>query len=77
MTRAERRAAFGRSKTATAGPPMDLIPYAKDQAWKRLSSLKRERASWDGHAKELAQNLMPRSSRFFAQDRNWGGNRHN
>jgi hypothetical protein len=77
MTRAERRAAFGRSKTATAGPPMDLIPYAKDQAWKRLSSLKRERASWDGHAKELAQNLMPRSSRFFAQDRNRGGNRHN
>ena len=49
----------------------------KDQIWTRLGSLKKERASWDSHAKELAQNLMPRSSRFFAQDRNRGGNRHN
>ena len=59
------------------GPEMNLIPYSKDQAWKRLSALKTERGSWDSHAKELAQNLMPRSSRFFAQDRNRGGNRHN
>lgn len=61
----------------TGGPDMSLIPYTKDQAWKRLSALKTERSSWDAHAKELAQNLMPRSSRFFAQDRNRGGNRHN
>lgn len=78
-TRAERRAAMAQAgpEGRTPGPPMDLIPYTKDQAWKRLSSLKTERASWDSHAKELAQNLMPRSSRFFSQDRNRGGNRHN
>lgn len=53
------------------------VANTKDQIWKRLGSLKTERASWDSHAKELAQNLMPRSSRFFASDRNRGGNRHN
>jgi hypothetical protein len=51
--------------------------WTKDRLWKRWGSLKVERASWDSHAKELAQFLMPRSSRFFAQDRNRGGNRHN
>jgi len=52
-------------------------PNTKDKVVQRLGSLRTERASWDGHAKELSQNLMPRSSRFFAQDRNRGGNRHN
>ena len=52
-------------------------PNTKDIIWRRLSSLKKERASWDSHARELAANFMPRSSRFFAQDRNRGGDRHN
>lgn len=68
---------MAKANEPTGGPDMNLIPYTKDQAWKRLSALKTERGSWDSHAKELAQNLMPRSSRFFAQDRNRGGNRHN
>lgn len=74
MTRAERRAKFSSRAPAVTPNP---VPNTKDQLWKRLAVLKTERASWDSHAKELAQNLMPRSSRFFAQDRNRGGNRHN
>ena len=61
----------------SGGIPQKPVANTKDQIWTRLSGLKKERASWDSHAKELAQNLMPRSSRFFAQDRNRGGNRHN
>jgi hypothetical protein len=64
------------------GPqPQQTGPVAsvetKDRVWKRWGALKKERASWDSHAKELAQNLMPRSSRFFTQDRNRGEKRHN
>lgn len=43
----------------------------------RWSSLKNERSSWDAHWKEIAEYLLPRSGRFFIDDRNKGDRRHN
>lgn len=43
----------------------------------RWSGLKTERASWFGHWREISTYLLPRSGRFFVQDRNRGGKRHN
>ncbi|WP_417070817.1 portal protein [Niveibacterium terrae] len=44
---------------------------------KRLGTLKTERASWWAHWKELSDYLLPRSGRFFVQDRDKGQRRHN
>lgn len=43
----------------------------------RWESLKTERSSWDSHCRELAQYVLPRSSRFLANDRNRGDKKHN
>ena len=43
----------------------------------RWEGLKTERSSWDGHWKELAQYVLPRSSRFLTTDRNRGDKKHN
>ena len=43
----------------------------------RWGHLKTERATWWAHWKELSDNLLPRSGRFFIQDRNRGNRRHN
>ena len=43
----------------------------------RWGQLKTERATWWAHWKELSDNLLPRSGRFFVQDRNRGQRRHN
>ena len=43
----------------------------------RWGQLKTERATWWSHWKELSDNLLPRSGRFFVQDRNRGQRRHN
>ena len=44
---------------------------------RRLQQLKTERSSWWAHWKELSDFLLPRSGRFFVQDRNKGQRRHN
>lgn len=44
---------------------------------KRWGQLKTERASWFSHWKEISDYLLPRSGRFFVQDRNKGQRRHN
>ena len=44
---------------------------------KRWGQLKTERASWLSHWKEISDYLLPRSGRFFVQDRNRGQRRHN
>lgn len=55
-----------------------LVPESKKVlAIRRNATLKTERGSYDAHYKTLAQNILPRSSRFHASDRNKGGNRHN
>ncbi len=43
----------------------------------RWGQLKSERSSWWGHWKEISDYLLPRSGRFFIQDRNKGWKRHN
>lgn len=45
-----------------------------DQRW---SSLQTERTSWISHYMEITTYLLPRSGRFFTQDRNRGNRRHN
>jgi hypothetical protein len=39
---------------------------------KRLGALKSERSSWMPHWREINDNLLPRSGRFFVEDRNRG-----
>jgi hypothetical protein len=43
----------------------------------RWGELKTERATWIPHWSELSTNILPRSGRFFVQDRNRGQKRHN
>ena len=44
---------------------------------RRWQALKTERSSWIGHWREISDNLLPRSGRFFVQDRDRGMRRHN
>lgn len=43
----------------------------------RWGQLKTERTTWWAHWKEISDYLLPRSGRFFVQDRNRGQRRHN
>lgn len=49
----------------------------RDQLNRRWSALNDERSSWVSHWKDISDNLMPRSGRFFVTDRNRGDKRHN
>ena len=43
----------------------------------RWGQLQNERESWMAHWKEISDYLLPRSGRFFVEDRNRGDKRHN
>lgn len=43
----------------------------------RWTQLKNERSSWESHWKDISTYLLPRSGRFFVQDRDKGNKRHN
>ena len=45
--------------------------------YKRFGQLKTERSSYVSHWKEISDYLIPRSGRFFVQDKNMGQRRHN
>ena len=49
----------------------------RDKLLTRWGQLKTERATWWAHWKEISDYLLPRSGRFFVQDRNKGNRRHN
>lgn len=49
----------------------------RDKLLTRWGQLKTERATWWAHWKELSDYLLPRSGRFFVQDRDKGWRRHN
>ncbi|MDD4913296.1 MAG: portal protein [Sideroxydans sp.] len=49
----------------------------KEKLYTRWGQLKTERATWYPHWKELSDFLLPRSGRFFIQDRNRGMRKHN
>jgi hypothetical protein len=49
----------------------------REKIYTRWGQLKAERASWMAHWKEISDYLLPRSGRFFIQDRDKGWRRHN
>ena len=49
----------------------------RDKIFTRWGQLKSERASWWSHWQEISSYLLPRSGRFFVQDRDKGWRRHN
>jgi len=49
----------------------------RDKLYTRWGQLKSERASWLSHWKEISDYMLPRSGRFFIQDRDKGYRRHN
>lgn len=49
----------------------------KDRTNSRWSALVQERSSWLDHAREISENLLPRSGRFLSTDVNDGRKRHN
>ena len=49
----------------------------RDKLFTRWGQLKTERASWWAHWQEITTYLLPRSGRFYVQDRDKGWRRHN
>lgn len=49
----------------------------QDKLYSRWGQLTKERASWLAHWKEISTFLLPRSGRFFVQDRDRGDRRYN
>lgn len=62
-------------QTGDAGSNAQSAP--RDKLYTRWGQLKSERASWWMHWQEISSYLLPRSGRFFLQDRNKGWRRHN
>jgi hypothetical protein len=56
---------------------MDPKRVDRDKLLTRWGALQSERASWRSHWQELSDYILPRSGRFFVQDRNKGERRHN
>lgn len=53
-------------------PANDITSYIN-----RLGQMQQERASWWSHYQELSNFILPRSGRFFVQDRNRGERKNN
>ena len=49
----------------------------RDKLFTRWGQLKTERATWWAHWQEITNYLLPRSGRYFVQDRDKGWRRHN
>jgi hypothetical protein len=56
---------------------MEMTTDRRSQLLRRWGELKLERATWIPHWQELSTFLLPRSGRYFQQDRNRGNRRHN
>jgi len=50
---------------------------ARTKMLRRWKALESERSSWVTHWRDISDNLLPRSGRFFLSDRNRGERRHN
>lgn len=50
---------------------------ARDKLYTRWGQLKTERASWWSHWADITTYILPRSGRYFVQDRDKGYKRHN
>lgn len=49
----------------------------REKLTSRWTQLKQERTSWIAHWREISDYLLPRSGRFFVEDRNRGERKHN
>ena len=49
----------------------------RQRALKRKTALWNERSSWISHYREISDYILPRSGRYFEQDRNRGEKKHN
>jgi hypothetical protein len=63
-------------KQPTGAPKAPKAPE-RDKLLTRWGQLKQERSSWWGHWQEISSYLLPRSGRYFTQDRDKGWRRHN
>jgi hypothetical protein len=57
--------------------PPTTLTGKREALYRRWMDLKTERSSWMPHWQEITHFLLPRSGRYFSQDRNQGGKRHN
>jgi len=63
-------------KQPTGTPKAPKAPE-RDKLLTRWGQLKQERSSWWAHWQEISSYLLPRSGRYFTQDRDKGWRRHN
>lgn len=57
--------------------PQGTGPHAVRRAAElRFQGLRNERSTWDSHWKDISGLLLPRTSRFYSDQRNRGGNRN-
>lgn len=63
-------------KQPTGTPKAPKAPE-RDRLLTRWGQLKQERSSWWAHWQEISSYLLPRSGRYFTQDRDKGWRRHN
>lgn len=54
-----------------------MAQTSRDQFIARWGALTTERSSWISHWREISDNILPRTGRFLASDRNRGEKRHN
>ncbi|MBR0568371.1 hypothetical protein J5J83_19795 [Azoarcus sp. L1K30] len=54
-----------------------MAPIPHDKILARWGALKNERSSWITHWRDISDNILPRTGRFLASDRNRGERRHN
>ena len=59
------------------GTPKAPKAPERDRLLTRWGQLKQERSSWWAHWQEISSYLLPRSGRYFTQDRDKGWRRHN
>ena len=55
----------------------DMTRLPRRELLSRYGQLKNERSDWVAHWQEISDYLLPRSGRFFVEDRNRGGQRYN
>lgn len=55
----------------------DMTKPSRRELLSRFGQLKTERSDWVSHWKEISEYLLPRSGRFFVEDRNRGNKRQN
>lgn len=66
----------------TAHVASDVYASGRDPSYRKMllrrwNALKNERYSWDQHWSDISRYLLPRNGRFYVEDTNRGGKKHN